>query len=80
MTFLFYNKGQIRKGVSEKAQCFELGHCAGTKSVNTEPFYLSLNVPQWYINLKSALTGRRHVWTTPDMTGCLAISIKANEN
>lgn len=49
-------------------------------SVHTGSFYLSLSVPQQQISLSSALRERRHVWTTPDMTGCLAISIRANEN
>lgn len=79
MTFCSITRSRLEREFLKK-QCFEAGHCAGTKCVNTESFYLSLNVPRQQINLNSALRERRHVWTTPDMTGCLAISIKANEN
>lgn len=49
-------------------------------SVNTEPFYLSLSVfPRSRLAWARPWEGGQ-VWTTPDMTGCLTISIRANEH
>lgn len=59
-------------------------HCAGTfKSV--ESFYLPQSFSALHIihNLAREREGERevqHVWTTPDMTARLTISIRANEN
>lgn len=53
--------------------------CGNTKVLKPNPFTCRSMFPG------SSLTWARpwergHVWTTPDMTGCLAISIRANES
>lgn len=80
MSFCSVTESRLESEVLKEHDVLKWDNAQEPLSVHTESFYPSLNVPRQQLRPSSALRERRHVWTTPDMTGCLAISIRVNEN